>query len=511
MHSLIKATGRQQGTALVFSILILLIMTIVGVAALSNTQMQERMAGNVNVQSLAFEAASAGVAEALAYGMTRWDARGCNRAEGGWSDDGYADTQTLALEAGAAQQLTIGYQLKADCLEDPGFADASDPGFQPPVQMYVTSLGLVSAANGGELATREIEVRIDNFRSDGLSALRVEGDATVLFDPANSQKFIVDGNGGAAVSTSSLANANSIVQGIDDVDRLGNYRGGVGRSDYKSPFNSASQMARFALEIRAFMNAPTALACNPVTVPLTDFVDEFGSPYTATLNFIDGDFSIGGATDFSGLTYVTGDLSMSGSPTGSGLVIVEGDIQWSGKAQFAGLVLGLGGTFTITGGGDGETRGMVYVADIPLSSLTEGGLFEIGIEAILGDPWLDVLKAFDTWGDPQNVDTFAGGALIGPDHPDGFGETIVDLTGGGRHTITYNCSLIDGWRQVLAECGIQTHERSYPDTTKVLDNIGLAEPWADLGCNIPGQGGTIQAIRSWRENLGWRELLESSS
>ncbi|MFO7902271.1 MAG: hypothetical protein R6U98_06405 [Pirellulaceae bacterium] len=505
---------KQRGTALVFSLLILLIMTIIGVAALSNTQMQEQMAGNANVQSLAFEAASAGVTEALEYGMARWDARGCNRDDGGWNDDGYNDANPLSLDADAVQQLTIEYRLKADCLEDPGFFDAADPTFLPPVQMYVTSEGAVKTSGGEKLATREIEVRIDDFRSDGLSALRVEGDSTVLFDPANSKNFIVDGAGGAAVSTSRLDNSNDIVREIDDVDRLGNYKGGVARSDYKPPFNSASQMARFALEIRAFMEQPTTIppTCEEATVELSSFEEVFGNPYRPDLRFIDGDFDIGGGTDFDGLTYVTGDVSMNGNPSGSGLLIVEGNIQWTGKAEFEGLVLALGGEFAISGGGNGETQGMIYVADIALPKLTDGGLYETEIfDALLADSdpvvWPAVLAAFDDWGDPSTVDGFAEGALAGDtDYPDGFGDTVVDLTGGGNHTITYNCDLVDGWRQVLAECAPETYTRT--TVAGGLENIGLAEPWANLGCGIPGRGGTIQAIRSWRENLGWRELLE---
>lgn len=518
----------QEGTALVFSLLILLIMTIIGVAALSNTQMQERMSGNVNVQSIAFEAASAGISEALDYGMAEWDARGCDRVDGAWDPPGtYNDPATLDLATGLAaaeQNLTIQYRLKADCLEDPGFDDASDPLFRPPVQMYVTSQGIVSA-NGDELATREIEVRIDDFRADSLSALRIEGDATLVFDPANSRNFIVDGSGGAAVSSSSLANATTIVEEIDDVDRLGNYKGGVARTDYDTPFNSASQLARFALEIRAFLQskeerranplstAPNAADCNAVTfteeeeAAFAEFIDVFGEPYTPELRFIDGDFNINGGTDFDGLTYVTGNLTMSGNPSGSGLIIVEGTVQWAGTAEFQGFVLALGGEFVIQGAGRGETVGMIYVADIALPNLTEGGVYEDLTDAWAGEEWLWVLGEFDGWRDPADLSDFADGALIDTDHPlpDGFGDTLVDVSGGGNHTVTYSCAMIDGFRRVLSECGIEDHTR-----IDDLENVGLAEPWADLGCGIPGRGGSIQAIRSWRENLGWRELLDAS-
>lgn len=49
----------QRGSALLFSLLILLAMTIIGVAAMQAVSLEERMAGNMRDQSLAFQAAEA--------------------------------------------------------------------------------------------------------------------------------------------------------------------------------------------------------------------------------------------------------------------------------------------------------------------------------------------------------------------------------------------------------------------------------------------------------------------
>ena len=54
---------RQAGAVLVFSILVLLILTVLGVASMSSSNMQERMAGNARLEAEAFEAASAGVSD----------------------------------------------------------------------------------------------------------------------------------------------------------------------------------------------------------------------------------------------------------------------------------------------------------------------------------------------------------------------------------------------------------------------------------------------------------------
>src|SRR5690349_1024962 len=54
-----STTGRQRGTALVTSLLLLLILTVIGVTAMQVTRMQERMAGNTRDLNLAFQGAEA--------------------------------------------------------------------------------------------------------------------------------------------------------------------------------------------------------------------------------------------------------------------------------------------------------------------------------------------------------------------------------------------------------------------------------------------------------------------
>jgi type IV pilus assembly protein PilX len=54
----------QRGVALVISLLILLVLTIIGVAAMQSTTMDNKMAGNMRDESLAFEAGEAGLRDA---------------------------------------------------------------------------------------------------------------------------------------------------------------------------------------------------------------------------------------------------------------------------------------------------------------------------------------------------------------------------------------------------------------------------------------------------------------
>lgn len=57
----------QRGAALVISLLILLVMTLIGVTAMQTTVMEERMAGNLRNTNLAFQAAEAALREAENY------------------------------------------------------------------------------------------------------------------------------------------------------------------------------------------------------------------------------------------------------------------------------------------------------------------------------------------------------------------------------------------------------------------------------------------------------------
>lgn len=56
-------TTRQQGSALVLSLIILLVMTMIGITALSTSTLEEKMAANDRNQRVAFQTAEAALAE----------------------------------------------------------------------------------------------------------------------------------------------------------------------------------------------------------------------------------------------------------------------------------------------------------------------------------------------------------------------------------------------------------------------------------------------------------------
>lgn len=51
--------NKQKGAALILSLLILLVMTLIGVTAMQTTTMEERMAGNMNEMNIALQSAEA--------------------------------------------------------------------------------------------------------------------------------------------------------------------------------------------------------------------------------------------------------------------------------------------------------------------------------------------------------------------------------------------------------------------------------------------------------------------
>jgi type IV pilus assembly protein PilX len=58
---------RQRGAILIVSMLMLLVMTLIGVTAVSTTTLEEKMAGNARQRQLAFQAADSALREAEAW------------------------------------------------------------------------------------------------------------------------------------------------------------------------------------------------------------------------------------------------------------------------------------------------------------------------------------------------------------------------------------------------------------------------------------------------------------
>lgn len=90
---------RQRGTALVLSLVILVILTILGVTALSTSSLEEKMAGSMQEVTKAFEAAESGVESALATpGVMNLNAATTNSFTYNSGQSGTADVTTTLIE-----------------------------------------------------------------------------------------------------------------------------------------------------------------------------------------------------------------------------------------------------------------------------------------------------------------------------------------------------------------------------------------------------------------------------
>jgi type IV pilus assembly protein PilX len=61
MNDRCSAVGRARGMALIVSLVILLSLTLLGLAAIQNTTLEERMAGNTRAENIALQAAESGL------------------------------------------------------------------------------------------------------------------------------------------------------------------------------------------------------------------------------------------------------------------------------------------------------------------------------------------------------------------------------------------------------------------------------------------------------------------
>lgn len=63
----VQTTSSQRGAALITGLIFLVVLTLISLSAIKSTSLEERMAGNARDQDVAFQAAEAGVRDALDY------------------------------------------------------------------------------------------------------------------------------------------------------------------------------------------------------------------------------------------------------------------------------------------------------------------------------------------------------------------------------------------------------------------------------------------------------------
>lgn len=102
--------SRQNGSALIVALSILLVLTILGVSSMRNISLEEKMAGNARDAQVAFEAAEAALREAEIYldGIANKADFGPNGGIGGYytGKGNNAEAWTVEANWAAAHQVT---------------------------------------------------------------------------------------------------------------------------------------------------------------------------------------------------------------------------------------------------------------------------------------------------------------------------------------------------------------------------------------------------------------------
>ena len=130
-------TPHQRGSALVFSLVILLVMTMIGITALGTSTLEEKMAANDRNQRVAFQAAEA----ALREGETQLSTHTQYRGTGGLKDNftatgnGYYENEDQVLNSGwTAGTECLAVTVHGYNNSTPGCYKVEEIGFIMPIE-----------------------------------------------------------------------------------------------------------------------------------------------------------------------------------------------------------------------------------------------------------------------------------------------------------------------------------------------------------------------------------------
>lgn len=145
---------RQKGSALIISLLFLLVLTIIGISSMGTTMLEEKMSGNLRDQQLAFQAAESALQSAETYiekivSTADFKGTGGLFGETNLAPDPYAsgtwgtgcNCRTITLEGTNGAEYYIKYigEIPEDAL--PMISDYSKPVGNPPKSFQITARG----------------------------------------------------------------------------------------------------------------------------------------------------------------------------------------------------------------------------------------------------------------------------------------------------------------------------------------------------------------------------------
>ena len=101
--------GRHDGSALIVSLLILVVMTLIGITAVSTSGLEERMAGNVRDEQVAFQAAEIALRDGEAFIDGIASTAGFNSSNGLYPQDSSPDiSPTSSIWTGTNSKVYSG-------------------------------------------------------------------------------------------------------------------------------------------------------------------------------------------------------------------------------------------------------------------------------------------------------------------------------------------------------------------------------------------------------------------
>jgi type IV pilus assembly protein PilX len=167
--------GRQEGAALIVVLMLLVIVTVLGIASMRGAIMQERMAANIMTRGMAFQVAEAGLrqAEVLARDGTITFPTGGGCAGGrcadaswdvaGFWNDGGAGYQTgSAVEIGGGRTISPKFVIEnfgTSAVTGSGTSsciDLSKPCFSGVSQSVYRITSYAAAPNGAEVILQSL-------------------------------------------------------------------------------------------------------------------------------------------------------------------------------------------------------------------------------------------------------------------------------------------------------------------------------------------------------------------
>ncbi|KAA0876277.1 PilX N-terminal domain-containing pilus assembly protein [Nitrincola tapanii] len=346
---------QQKGVALVISLILLLVATLVTVLGMQGSRMQERMSSNQNNKALSAMAAEYGASHFLAelrengFNAATW-AEDMGIATSGINPTPVPDGNGVYwIDVVNVSPITVEMNVFGAIREGEDIDN-----------LALTQLRISLRREfipGTPPTTEEVPTGTPGGGSGG--AINLVGNVAEFKVP-NSNSFQVNGQGGPALGTGRGGDRDDILAELIKEGRDHNYIGGVQEIDYNAGlWGDPAQVKSF---VDAVCSSSGARCGN--TVPNDTVVNKNNA-----------------ASQQHKITVVRGDaaIEFKGNDTGSGILIVEGNLTTKGTPSWNGLVIVLGGTFSIGGGGNGGLEGSMYVLNMNTPSSGEWSYRSTGV------------------------------------------------------------------------------------------------------------------------------------